>query len=344
MLRRTVAVVVFSLVAILASGCSRADNPKFAIEYGSMQYTIDTQENYNLKDYMINIKEYTELTRREHKEYLDKIRPLLNDTTYKSMVKGLNTDYFNAYCRVEYDKMYRNIQDMMLQMPYITDEFSSIKGIEKVNKCMVEDDRLAVQYITKYMRGSLRNLLIDTHYKYESLIKNYADDLKTANQDYIDMFYNEYLCKDTSHISDIEVTINQHSTIPGDTTTVSKKLGISNLEALKELDLYKCHNYYDSNIMSMAQNAMITFTVDNSFKPVYTRNGSFTLCGLNDKDKVDIDYTVDSATHTDIKSESDLQDYLTNRAKIYEAQLYVYDLIKGKIGDSKNSAEESHVH
>lgn len=340
-MKRMMAMMCLLGVVIGTVGCGTESS--FAINYKNMEYTINTQESYNLKEYMISIKDFTDLTRKEHREYLEKIRPLLNDETYKSMVKGLDTDYFNAYCRVEYDKMYRNIQDMMLQMPYITDEFNSIKGIEKVNKCVV-DDCLVVDYINKYMRGSLRDLLIDTHYKYESLIKNYADDLKKANQSYMDMFYNEYLCKDTSHLSDIEVTLEQHSTISGSEDKTSKKLGIDNLEALKELDLYKCNNYYDSNMRDLAQNAIITFAVDNNFKPVYTRNWTFTLCGLNDKDKADIDYTVDSATHTNIKSENDIKDYLTHRAKIYEAQLYVYDLISAKVAEAKSSSDEGHIH
>lgn len=326
-------------------------NSKYNIEYTDIEYNIETQENYNLSEYMISMEEFIELKKNERREQLSRIKPLIANNTYKSMVKGIETEYFQAYCISQYEVMYRNIQNMMAQMAYITKEYDSITDINKLDKCIVEDC-VVTDYINKHMKGSLKDLLMDTHYKYESLIAYNAESIESANEDYITMFYNEYLCTDLSHLSDINVSIVKYplgyenktdkelETLKFWGIVKTTHLGIKDKELLKELDLYKCHNYYDSNLMEIATDSMYSFTLSDTFEPVYSRRIIYTLCGLNEEDRIYVEYTVDNSRHTNIKTKDEMREELESKAKIYEAQLDVYDTILNSIKEENPSTTE----
>lgn len=226
---------------------------------------------------VIEFEDYFSTRKADARESISKISGLLETDVHENLLVGVESQYFADSCAYDYIDMTYEIDQLLTEATYINSLYDAYKresGIEYVEICIGQKDGekcSLYKYIIKYTSGELKNYLLETHAKWESLVKNAMDKTEVTDS-YLNLFYQDSICDNYDYLEDIEVDVatvtNSELDYGIDVLNQnkkklhSKKLSKIELDYLKQLELYKDLDFYDEDFQKIAGDTMVKLFAD----------------------------------------------------------------------------------
>lgn len=343
-----VSIVIISIILINFNNNSidkATHNMKYDINYDKLTCEVQVDSTQYLDGYIITLDDYKKIKKKQAKEEIDNVKVLLGDQLYKDMTDGLDSDYFAGFCQNEYNKVYNMLQRLFSDTTAIEKLYKETKIKEPAKECS-NDSCNIIEYINKYSKGTVKELLLESHMKYEALIskQKLTDEQKEQVEDITETYYAKDLCENKDYIDSLKVRVritpykeyksNSKTKNYNEVIITDKSSAILNY-----ITLYKCYNFYDDALG--LTNYRDKLAVENGKKKL-KRISTFYLCGLNDKDKFRLEYEVIDCKHN-VKQSSEHMNELRKKAEIHLKEINLMkkiEEIKEKNSDYDISIED----
>lgn len=304
--------IATSLVAVsLVTGCGSAGHtPATLAPYDKLATASELVEQTPLRDSIISFSEYYEGRKKAKLDELKGISELLGEDVYKNMVAGIGSEYFKKYCNMEYKKVYNNISEQMVRIPYMEQVYNKYKGILGIKSSdtltePVLNSAYAKDYYDKYTHGPVHDMLVENYYKYETLVKAVADSDQYKNElsDDADLLIESEIYNNVNNIKDINI---DWELCDNNGNTLYKATVVSlNKELLDAMQLYKSVDYYENDYVKdklSYMHGVEAYDYDKSLNKSerHTVETKFSLCGgMDDTDIYVGKATIKSIHHAD---------------------------------------------
>lgn len=313
-------------------------NLDYSIDYDKLNCEVNVETTQYLDGYMITLEEYSKIKKKEAKKELKDIKILLGNKLYKEMIKGLNSSYFSGYCRNEYNKVYNVLQMLFSDISAVDKLFEESKLKDINNKCN-SDSCEVVEYINKYAKGKVKELLLESHMKYETLInkQELTDKQKKSIEDNIAMYYAKDLCENKDYIDSLKVRVritpyNEYKSNKKTNNYNELIITDKNNKILNYITLYKCYNFFDEALgLNSYRNKLAVENEKKKFKRVTT----FSICNYDDKEKLRLEYEIINCKHV-IKQSSERKSELLEKVELHFKEKNLMEKIEKKKEKNKN--------
>lgn len=288
--------------------------------------TIDSFSS--MTNTIISLKEFIEIKKVEKRNSLDDIREALPNYVYTNLVKGIESKYFEDYLKLKYKESYKLLQNMLNEALHINKLYETKEDINYTEE-IITGNSSVIDFINTYSDDSIKDLLLNSYFKLESMIKREASNTNYVSEELVEMMYQEYLSKDYDSLEYIDIivetkplnisNITDNSLIDYINNKNKRLITLDNIKVLKQMELYKTYKYYNG-LDTKAKNSrdLITLTSDgekiNSITTIYRLGG-----GLDPQDGYIITFEVLEANHNGVKEKESMLDELEWQAKVYMA-------------------------
>lgn len=216
---------------------------------------------------LIGFDKYLEYRKESARTQLDDEKEIFTDAIYNNLLDGIESEYFYDSIQADYLELCKSALEFVEQERWIEALYDAYEndigiGSSRVYKCMCpaegETECEMKTFIDTFTQGELKQYLDEQHTNWESLT-NYRKPLVKVTDDYMNLYYQEYLCTNYDYLDklDVEVMVigselfNQgakavENAVKKGKIEVKHLNKFSNKKALDGLYLYSNMDFYDA--------------------------------------------------------------------------------------------------